>query len=377
MENRQNQNNRFEKKSVITLVVFFIIVFIIALAGLETYLSYRHASKNVISRNGVKRFIRLRENPPLMINNILERKEGGAETLKKFRVDENGFIQPSRIHDDPDMNIFFIGGSTTECATVKEESRFPYLTGRLLEEGLNKRINSYNSGVAGNNSMHSINILLNKIIPMKPDVVIMMHNINDMAILWHEDTYWNQSNTRSLIVEQVRAPVTFMDSTVKRILPHLFLKLSVVSEAISKKVSPGQFDEFARTRRNRKTLNKDYGVKEFHQNLETFISICRIRGIVPVLMTQENRIKKEPDEFIRKQVAHYGIEYSVFLEIYESFNEVIREVGQKAGVLVIDLANKIPQEEQYITDFVHFNNAGSELAAEIITRRLVDHLNQR
>ena len=51
-----------------------------------------------------------------------------------LRTDKDGFIEPSIIHDDADMEIVFLGGSTTECLYVREENRFPYLTGRRLED---------------------------------------------------------------------------------------------------------------------------------------------------------------------------------------------------------------------------------------------------
>ena len=37
-----------------------------------------------------------------------------------LRVDRQGFIMPSKIHDHPDLTIAFLGGSTTECIYVDE-----------------------------------------------------------------------------------------------------------------------------------------------------------------------------------------------------------------------------------------------------------------
>jgi lysophospholipase L1-like esterase len=61
---------------------------------------------------------------------------------------------------------------------------------------------------------------------------------------------------------------------------------------------------------------------------------------------------------------------NVFIDLYTRFNEAIREVGQQEGVQVIDLANLIPQDSQYIYDVVHLNNKGSQLAAQIISDQL-------
>ncbi len=59
-----------------------------------------------------------------------------------------------------------------------------------------------------------------------------------------------------------------------------------------------------------------------------------------------------------------------FIELYARFNQAIREVGQANGVLVIDLAALIPQDQKYIYDVVHLNTRGSRLAAQLISERL-------
>ena len=97
----------------------------------------------------------------------------------------------------PDLTLVFLGGSTVACIYVDEESRFPSLVGQLLSQQTGKKVTSYNSGVGGNNSLHSLDILLNKIIPLKPDVVVMMHNINDLVALIYDKTYWSNNPTRS------------------------------------------------------------------------------------------------------------------------------------------------------------------------------------
>jgi hypothetical protein len=142
------------------------------------------------------RIIRLREYPPLfrahfskeyIKNNILSE----SLTIKDYilEVDSNGFIIPSKIHKSTNFDIVFMGGSTVECAFMAQNKRFPYIVGRKLESITKMKINSYNGGVSGNNSLHSLNILLNKIVPMQPKCVFMMHNINDLAILYYTKTY--------------------------------------------------------------------------------------------------------------------------------------------------------------------------------------------
>ena len=53
-----------------------------------------------------------------------------------------------------------------------------------------------------------------------------------------------------------------------------------------------------------------------------------------------------------------------------AFNDTIRQVGRKNGVLVIDLAKEVPPDKKHLYDMVHFNDAGSIYAAKIIAARL-------
>ena len=110
----------------------------------------------------------------------------------RFKIDNNGFIGPSRKYARPDKVIVFLGGSTTECMFVDEDQRLPYVAGQILERETGDKINSYNGGMSGNNSLNAIDILINKVIPLKPDVVVFMENINDLSTLLYEGTYWNK-----------------------------------------------------------------------------------------------------------------------------------------------------------------------------------------
>ena len=113
----------------------------------------------------------------------------------------------------------------------------------------------------------------------------------------------------------------------------------------------------------------------FKQNLKAFVGICRAMEITPVLMTQQSRYKNKPlDRVVRYEIGmlerDYGVGYSEFKSMFDSFNETIREVSAEKGVLLIDLAEEIPQDKRYIYDQLHLNTTGSKLASTIICGEL-------
>ncbi|MBU4231546.1 MAG: SGNH/GDSL hydrolase family protein [Proteobacteria bacterium] len=382
MDNRSNRKNWLEKnpKKVIGALV------LLAVGGLAVVTEKLLARKNhgLIHPTGIQRSIKLREFNPLYRDVLVPNQEamrmsdGLVQKPYVLRVDRQGFIMPAKIHDHPDLTIAFLGGSTTECVYVDEDNRFPYLVGRLLERQTHLKVNSYNAGRSGNNTLHCLNVLLNKVVNLKPDIVVLMENINDLAILMYDKTYWNDHPSRSPLMEK---PPNF--KTVGQDLEqtfHLVRDLTFPNLARElKKLSPfgrqGKGDEFHGVRGKKITIDQDLLVREFSLNLQTFINICRAREITPVLMTQPSRLTESPDPLIRKLMGSLevsqGITYAEFKAAFDRLNQAIRDVGAQNQVLVIDLAREIPPVKENICDVAHFNDQGSRLVAARIAAGLI------
>jgi hypothetical protein len=328
----------------------------------------------------LQRYVRLRELSPRTFEvitpppKIFDTEAGSKPRPVHIRVDSQGFLMPSRVHAHPDLVLAFLGGSTTECRVVPEENRFPYLVGRLLEKDLRVKVNSYNAARSGNNSLHSLNILLHKLMPLQPDIVVMMHNINDLVALLYERTYWNNNASRRVLVVvkptlegQVRG---FFQVLRERTIPHLYRAIVEFSQRVRGKEEE---DEFRQVRGRKVKIDRPYLLQEFRSNLQMFIDMCRDRQITPVLMTQPNRLSGNLDPQTWKEVKvmeAMGIKFAEFEKLHGLFNQAIRDVGAANKVLVIDLARDIPSEPQYVYDPVHLTEKASKLAARIISREL-------
>ncbi|MFZ5448726.1 MAG: SGNH/GDSL hydrolase family protein [Thermodesulfobacteriota bacterium] len=358
-------------------LVFFILFLVLLLAfAAEKYLEFSNHRKGIIlSLEGERRYIKLREYRPgtslllTLPRNHLPYTDNVFSKEYRFKIDSNGFIAPSKKYDHPDKVIVFLGGSTTECMFVDEDQRFPYLVGKMLEEETGKKINSYNGGMSGNNTLHAIDILVNKVIPLNPQVVVFMENINDLSTLLYEGTYWNERS--------VRAPLETLEKTklVGKLLKEiLFPQLNQAYRNLKEILAQEPWDEFAQARGKKLTIDKARFVQEFSMNLQSLVCICQAHGITPVLMTQANRITDRPDPVVAAYIGRYGadtgIGYTQLKELFDAFNGTIREVGQKNQVMVIDLAQEIPPDKKFIYDIVHLNDAGCQLAARIIAARL-------
>ena len=255
-----------------------------------------------------------------------------------FNIDENGFVKPAKIHENSDVNIFFLGGSTTECEYVDELYRFPYLAGRILEEKTGKKINSYNGGKSGNNSIHSVNNLLNKVAPLKPHIVVWMENINDVSTLLYEATYWNKNRSRSNL--------GCFDKKTGRNFQNEWQE------------SP--FRDMILDYKHREKIKA-----EQKKILILFVAIAKSLGAKPVLMTQFNKIEDNPSFILKENDRKFDDAYR---KIYSDFQNITREIAKENNVMLIDLAREVPV--QYLYDWVHLGNDGSKFVAKIIANKL-------
>jgi hypothetical protein len=377
----QNWFERHPKKTILWLVLIFILA---GAYGAEKLLAHLNRTHNLVLFTE-RRYINLREILPgldtvdVPPDKAVRESDGLVQKPYRVRTDARGFMLPYNRHEKPDLTLVFLGGSTVACIYVEEENRFPYLVGNLLAQKTGKQITSINSGVGGNNSLHSLDILLNKIIPVRPDAVVMMHNINDLVALIYDQTYWSRNPSRAAIVNfsfyknltGLKAIATLARDVY---IPNLHAATRILSRKIFGKKVKDPDDEFAHIRGQKLTVDQAHILDEFRMNLQTFINICRARRITPVLMTQFNRYKANPDPKVLKAIQGFesdsGIPVREFIELYARFNQAIREVGQQNGVLVIDLAALIPQDKQYLYDVVHLKTEGSQLAAQLISEHL-------
>lgn len=357
--------NRFERHSKAVTAVLFSLIGLVLLGG--ALFAVKIVRDEV--KRGYERTIILREPrvssdlakaPP---RDLILVADGLEDRPYRLRTDDNGFIQPSRVHERPDLSVVFLGGSTTECHFMDEEARFPYLAGRQLEALLGKKVNAYNTGQAGNNTLHCNLILQAKVLPMRPQFAVLMECINDLTFLAVLGDYWSPSATRGVIHDK----------------DYNFAKRWIIDNLIGhKKTTADASDEFAGQRAPAQNLSPERISREYRKNLELFVYLCRLHGITPVLMTQFNRFTPELPENLTRQMQpvfqRWGISYGQYRDCYNALNETVRQVAAERGALVIDLDRMVPKNSDTMYDVVHLNAEGSRLVAGIVAKAIAASL---
>jgi lysophospholipase L1-like esterase len=300
-------------------------------------------------------------------------------------VDENGFIRSETILPEAKANILFIGGSTTECRYVDDSLRFPSLIGKKLQQA-GYSVNTFNSGVAGNHSLHSLNILTNKILHHDFQVAILMHGINDLVHLSYNGSFTSDEKTPTRRnIETVAKPdfddIDFyffrkkgvfkrLEKSFQVLFPRLHYELLSVKVKVSSQQQPLEFG----WEKLQPIHEKQF--EEYKNNLRSFVALCRADNITPVLMTQFNRVlEKEFSENpiyqpYTEKLRASGTSVPAFCDSYQKMNDIVREVAQEENVLLIDLDAEIPKSKDYLYDMVHLHGAGSVKVAEVVFREL-------
>jgi hypothetical protein len=285
----------------------------------------------------VKRSIILKEHPPNIdeywtrSEEYMENDENLKQKLCRIRTDDHGFIVgPSYFsHKNNSTDLIFFGGSTTECKSVDEELRFPYLVGELLVDKRTKMsIKSLNGGVSANHSLHSTLNLLAKGINLQPKVILFMHNVNDLILLTKTGSYWLAPETRSII--QITQNETTVYGLAKNSANLLFPNTSRIiwrklKQMIGRNVN--EIDEWQNFRQNNIEISYNTIEERFEQSVKSFISISRIYNFEVVLMTQFNRFN-EGDLIIRNRYQKVNkLDYDTYIQYYKGFNEKLREIA--------------------------------------------------
>ncbi|MHB9073164.1 MAG: SGNH/GDSL hydrolase family protein [Desulfobaccales bacterium] len=288
-----------------------------------------------------------------------------------------GAPPPADFKDD--LTIVTIGGSTTECFYLSDGRTWPDLLGQELSRDF-KRVWINNAGLDGATTYRHIILMEDYLIKLRPKVVLFLTGINDVgagnldatghrghylrdlwrAFLYRSEVYSLEQNLYHYLIAQSRG------------LRHDEINLSKVetldhpSEAAA-----------------RQTLQdyRTHSLPFFAQRLERLIQISRAHGIEPVLITQPTLYGPGVDPVTGVNLATLKVQDrfngQMMFDFIELYNEVTRQVAQKHGVLLIDLARELPRNSAYYYDYLHYTEPGAAAVAAIVDRHLTPWLAQR
>lgn len=319
------------KKIQISSVILMIVTFFILLLLLFPFADYFYRKE--LSENSSNYHSYLQINPPV-VNEI----------------------------DSAKLNIFCLGGSTTEFRDKKNRDWPGLLEEELLKKDGFSKVKVHNLGKQWYSSQH---ILINYILNLrqhKPDVIIVMENINDM--LHNADFSWLSNGEFRDDYGNFLGPLTRL------------IKFGGFSEFLLKTINGLWYQD----KPVEIEANEFPGLKAFERNLNTIITLAREDDTKVILMTQPNLYK---DTMSVEEISSLGMihgeavgngkkwAYSTGRNGMRLYNDKIREIANtNDGVDLIDLELQVPKTLDYFYDDVHYTSKAYDIIAPYIAEKL-------
>ncbi|MEM6793077.1 MAG: GDSL-type esterase/lipase family protein [Acidobacteriota bacterium] len=242
-----------------------------------------------------------------------------------------------------ELRVICLGGSTTVNARNAEGLTYS----GVLQETLAPRFEDHslqilNAGGDAFASAHSLANLSLRLVHFEPDVVTVLHNINDLTATYYGThllpDYSNKYLDDTFLAYEHRGGFggsLFRVSRGLQMLKWRWTFLRTTLEPSSR--GPG-------------VANPDLGLKVFKSNLTSIVAVSRAHGARPILLTQAHRDGEESAEGGR----------------FRLYNAAVRRVAEEQGAAWVDLSQSLSGHEPYFLDAVHFTSPGVRAVAREI-----------
>lgn len=262
--------------------------------------------------------------------------------------------------------IAFVGGSTTYGEGVPD---YHMSIPQLLEFGLlreGKRVQSINAGCPGWTSLETLLNFQMRLLDLEPDYLVFYHGINDVLprMVWPTMAFRGDlSGWLSRTERLAEAPLLERSDLCRSLLvavgsieshgsllrvigdvPRSSHTFAFRKQRMANTYPSGVFDDVTIDQ-----MLRENGPRYFRRNLESLLALAKAHGVRAVLLTFAYS-RDFPD---RPYIGHPAVQQAI-----DAMNEVVRELGQRPEVDLIDIAPHLTAKELF-TDGVHFTAQGN------------------
>lgn len=259
---------------------------------------------------------------------------------------------------DNEYRIITLGGSTTEDLWNDDGIHWPLVLEQQLHHRSRPHARVLNTAMSAYTSAHSLIRFAFDITDYSPDMVIVMHNINDLMV-----------NYQAVFQGEAVDPHYKVLYSTKRFTGDITDEDVVVSRVVHAITS--RFKAWRESRARPLVADSDIsrGRGYFKRNLSNLIALAQAHQIKIVLLTMPYAKSELAYEKSRANGRPFP-KHARFLADLATYNDDIMEVGKKRGVTVIDMATHLHEKENYFVDTVHYSTEGTEEFGKILAPRL-------
>lgn len=287
----------------------------------------------------------------------------GTKT-SRISIDSLGFRGPGIANPKPPgtIRIAFLGGSTTFNAVASsDETTWPHrVIEALRKKWPDQNFDYINGGVPGYAVGHSRRNLELRVKQHDPEVIVIYHASNDLSGNSFEEA-------RALGIVDVRADRALSWPAQYSLLWYL----------VEKNLTILRIQSDAADESNKLPVNLESLTEPFERDLTELVIEARKIAKVVALVTFSTHLRPEQDTEYRLKAAESSLYYMPYMtpqaliDSFAAYNQVIRSVARRFGVILIDKENEIPGDRDHFVDSVHFTDAGNAVMAKRVVGGLV------
>ncbi len=279
-------------------------------------------------------------------------------------INSLGFRGPEIVAEKPSgtIRLAFLGSSTTICSEVSGND---YVWPHLVSVSLSKafpmaRFDYINGGVSGYSVYSSLQNLEHRVTPLLPDIIVIYHATNDMS-----------GDLRKLAVKQgLLAKEQFQEFSWPG-------RYSLLWNLVEKNLRVMVAQHASQESHNKLTFDPYEIGTEFRADLVNLVRLAQKKAKVVAIATFSSHLRQGQTPEQQKRAMASAIFYMPFitpeglLASYERYNQIIRDVAKETGALLIEGENDIPGTPEFFVDSVHFNDDGSKMMADRVSRSFI------
>jgi len=291
------------------------------------------------------------------------------------------------------IRVFVIGGSTVYCSRVEfEETHCRLLELKLRDAYPDQRIEVQNAGYDWHTSQHSLIKFLFKIQDFDPDLIVVMHAINDLSRSFtpprftmlgeFQSDYAHfegplASMLKEYSVEPPRPRFLVWHHTKVLFSDHWYADFRVAPNIRrgeqrrrifpeGKSIVPADLPSLPTFRRNLTELTKAIQDKDIKLLISTQPSLYK-----PSMSSDELAALIFPMNVCRNEFD--GPDLPSLMTAMNAFNNVTRQLARDKQIAFVDLAAEMPKSLDYFIDDVHYTVQGNQKVADVFLHAIQDN----
>ncbi|MCH8555202.1 MAG: SGNH/GDSL hydrolase family protein [Schleiferiaceae bacterium] len=306
----------------------------------------------------------------------------GLSGSTNFSINNIGMRGPDWSPDtlsNGNKDIVIIGGSTTECLYLDDAADLSTRTTVYLnatDSGL-VQYNVFAAGKSGDFSRDHLAMLSQRVVHLKPAVVVLFCGVNDLRRLASTQfdplvfPNYPQEPFKGNFKKDLGLFLSYFQ--LYRRYHYLVNRFEKPVEEI--RLASNYQDKIAQLNAlPTGDLYPDMDLDWFTANLLSFFAICQNNGITPILMTQAttwDMPSLAPYHWMR-YVNNKQYPAATMQQHMNRINAIQTQLASKSNVPVVDLANHPDLRASFFYDDCHFTPEGADFASKLLAAAILE-----